>query len=110
MPDEDFVVNLNSEFKCGIAVLRARIELLEQDLSQALHLLYGLLVIVAACPESEFKRQTLRTVKAKFFQMPQGWPVGRGLIELDAQSGHILESKGVPLSRWVYEPRGRWNG
>jgi hypothetical protein len=85
--------------------LRARLELLEQDLSEAVHLIYWWLVSVAACQESEFRREGVRALRAKFFQMPQGCPLGERLIELDKQNGYLLESKGILLSRWVYEPR-----
>lgn len=90
--------------------LRTRVEILEQDLSQSTHLLYWWLVSVAACPKSQFREQALAALRAKFLQMSQGCPLGKRLIELDEQNGGLLESKGILLSHWVYEPRGRWNG
>ena len=87
--------------------LRARHELLEQDLSQAVHLLYCWLVWVAKSPASEFRQRTLGMLQAKFLQMPQGCPLGRALIDLDQQFGGTLESYGVRLERWVFEPRER---
>lgn len=90
--------------------LRGRIELLENDLSQAVHLLYNWLVWVATSPESELRQRTLAFQRAQFFQLPQGFNLGRALVDLDAQFGNKLESHGVNLKRWVYEPRERRNG
>jgi hypothetical protein len=90
--------------------LRVRVEVLEQDLSEAVHLLYCSLVWVATSPVSEFKQRTLALLKAKFLQMPQGFRLGQTLIELDRQFGSPLESLGVSLERWVFEPRERSNG
>jgi hypothetical protein len=93
-----------------LSVLRGRIELLEHDLSQAVHLLYNWLVWVAASPESELRGRTLAFQRTKFFQLPQGSCLGRELIKLDKQFGNKLESHGVNLERWVYESREkcRW--
>jgi hypothetical protein len=88
-----------------LITLRIRVENLEQDLSQAVHLLYCWLVWVATSPRSEFKQRTLGLLKAKFLQMPQGFRLGQALIELDRQFGSKLESNDVSLERWVYEPR-----
>jgi hypothetical protein len=85
--------------------LRVRVEVLEQDLSEAVHLIYCWLVWVATSPDSEFKLRTLGLLKAKFLQMPQGFVLGRALIDLDRQCGSPLESNGVSLERWVYDPR-----
>jgi hypothetical protein len=60
--------------------LRVRVEVLERDLSEAIHLLYCWLVWVAKSPDSEFKLRTLGLVKAKFLQMPQGFVLGRALM------------------------------
>ena len=90
--------------------LRVRVEVLEQDLSEAVHLIYCWLVWVATSPDSEFKQRTLGLLKAKFLQMPQGFVLGRALIDLDRQCGSPLESHGVSLERWVFEPRERSNG
>ena len=85
--------------------LRVRVEVLEQDLSEAVHLIYCWLMWVAKSPESEFKMRTLGLLKAKFLQMPQGFVLGRALIDLDRQCGSPLESHGVSLERWVFQPR-----
>ena len=90
--------------------LRVRVEILEQDLSSAVHLLHCWLVWVATSPESEFRQRTLALFVAKFLQMPQGFCLGRALIELDKQFGSPLESYGVSLERWVFQPRERSNG
>ena len=87
--------------------LRVRVETLEQDLSEAVHLIYCWLIWVATSPESEFKLRTLGLLKAKFLQMPQGFVLGRALIDLDRQCGSPLESNGVSLERWVFQPRER---
>lgn len=87
--------------------LRTQVEILEQDLSQATHLFYCLFVWIAASSESEFKQQTLALLRAKFLQMPQGFSLGQALISLDKQFGNKLESHGINLDRWVYEPRER---
>ena len=88
-----------------IVSLRVRVEILEQDLSEAVHLLYCWLVWVVTSPDSEFKQRTLALVRAKFFQMPQVFCLGRALIDLDKQFGSPLESNGVSLERWVFQPR-----
>ena len=88
-----------------LIMLRVRVELLEQDLSEATHLIYCWLVWVATSAESDFKQKTLGLQRAKFLQLPQGSRLGRALIDLDKQFGHELESHGVNLERWVYEPR-----
>ena len=90
--------------------LRVRVEVLEQDLSDAVHLIYCWLVWIATSPDSEFKQRTLGLVKAKFLQMPQGFVLGRALIDLDKQFGSPLESHGVNLERWVYQSRERSDG
>jgi hypothetical protein len=90
--------------------LRVRVEVLEQDLSEAVHLIYCWLVWVATSPDSEFKQRTLGLLRAKFLQMPQGFVLGRALIDLDKQFGSPLESNGLSLERWVFEPRERSNG
>jgi hypothetical protein len=89
--------------------LHARAESLEQDLSDALHLLYSMLVWLSAAADSDFQR-AIAMFRAKIFQMPQGFRVGQQLIELDRQFDCLLESKGVRLQRWVYEPRKGPNG
>ena len=89
--------------------LRARVEILEQDLSEATHLLYCWLISAAESPACEFKDRMLGTIKAKFLQMPQGFALGRALIDLDGQFGGALQAYGVILERWVFEPRERPN-
>ena len=89
---------------------RARIEYLEQDLSEALHLFYAVLTWIFGSAPEEFLQRMRRQVHAKFHQMPQGCRIGQQLIELDAQSGGLLETHGVWLSRWVYEPREKCSG
>ena len=90
--------------------LRVRVEVLEQDLSEAVHLIDRWLMWVAKSPESEFKLRTLGLLKAKFLQMPQGFVLGRALIDLDRQCGSPLESHGLSLERWVFQSRERSNG
>jgi hypothetical protein len=90
--------------------LRVRVAVLEQDLSEATHLLYCWFVWIATSTESEFRRRALALLRMKFLQLPQGSSLGKALVDLDAQFGNKLESHGVNLKRWVYEPRGRWNG
>jgi hypothetical protein len=90
--------------------VRAQNEYHEQDLSVALHLFYTTLawIFTTASPEQAERLRGL--VHAKIHQMPQGCRIGQQLIELDAQSGGLLETHGVWLSRWVYEPREKCNG
>ena len=90
--------------------LRVRVGALEQDLSEAVHMLHCWLIWVATSPSSEFKQRTLALLKAKFLQMPQGFRLGQTLIELDKQFGSPLENHGVSLERWVFQPRERSNG
>jgi len=89
---------------------RVKVKCLEQDLSDALHLMYALTLWTAsyACPAC--RRNAIAMLRAKFHQMPQGFRVGQRLIELDEQFGRRLETAGAHLERWVYEPWGRWNG
>jgi hypothetical protein len=103
-------VNSEREAVSELVGLRVRVEVLEQDLSEAVHLIYCWMVWVATSPESEFKLRTLGLLKAKFLQMPQGFVLGRALIDLDRQCGSPLESNGVSLERWVFESRERSNG
>jgi hypothetical protein len=98
-------VNSEREAVSELVNLRVRVEVLEQDLSEAVHMLHCWLIWVATSPESEFKQRTLALFKAKFLQMPQGFRLGQTLIELDKQFGNPLESLGVSLERWVFQPR-----
>ena len=103
-------MNSEREAVSELVNLRVRVEVLDQDLSEAVHLLHCWLIWVATSPESEFKQRTLALMKAKFLQMPQGFRLGRTLIELDRQFGSPLESHDVSLERWVFQPRERSNG
>ena len=98
-------MNSEREALSELVGLRVRVEVLEQDLSEAVHMIHGWLIWVTTSPESEFKQRTLALLKAKFLQMPQGFVLGRALIDLDRQFGSPLESNGVSLERWVFEPR-----
>lgn len=75
--------------------LRVRHELLEQDLSEAIHLLYDWVIWVAKSPTSDFRQQALAMLRAKFLQMPQGWVLGQRLIEMDEQTGRPDVAKGL---------------
>lgn len=89
---------------------RVRADQLEQELSDAIHLLYGIIAwnLIDASPDTRSK--IARSVHLKLLQFPQGCPIGRRLIELDEQFGGLLETKGIWLKRWVYEPREKANG
>jgi hypothetical protein len=87
--------------------LRARIEEVEQDRSDAVHLLYCFFVWIATSSDSDFKQRTLGLLRAKFLQFPQGFRLGQALINIDQEFGSKLESHGVNLKRWVNEPRRR---
>src|SRR5258708_28191774 len=89
----------------ALAQARGQIEYLEQDLSQAVHLFYVTLgwMLKIASPDQANRLRSL--LHAKLFQLPQGSLIGKELIKLDEQSGGLLETHGVWLSRWVYEPR-----
>jgi hypothetical protein len=92
----------------SIIRLRVRAEELEQDLSCALHLLYGLLALIPRSSPIDGS-QIAGIMRFKILQLPQGCRVGRRLIELDEQRGGLLEGKGIWLKRWVYESRERGN-
>ena len=89
--------------------LRVHEQRLVPDLSEAVHLFNCTLFWVATLPETDFKRSTLAFVRAKFYQMPQASRLGQMFIDLDKQFGNPLESNGINLERWVFEPRGRWH-
>jgi len=103
-------VDSERESPSELVGLRVRVEVLEQDLSEAIHMLHCWLLLVATSPSSEFKQRTLALLKAKFLQMPQGFVLGRALIDLDRQCGSPLESHGVHFERWVFQSRERSNG
>jgi len=87
--------------------LRVEVESLERDLLQAIHILYGLLMFLAVFGDPEFLEKAGRVIHQKILQIPQGGRVGRLLIEMDEQNGNILDSHGIRLGLWVYEPRDR---
>lgn len=89
--------------------LRVREQCVQQDLSEVVHLFYSVLLWISGQTESDFRRCTLAFIGAKFKQTPQASPLGQMFIDLDRQFGNPLESNGVNLERWVFEPRGRWN-
>jgi len=88
-----------------LCTLRARNEFLEQDLSCVLHLYYCFIVNVFTFAPGGLAKDCRRALHAKILRLPQGCPIGKRLIELDQQFGGLLETKGVWLKRWVYEPR-----
>src|SRR6267378_5802195 len=95
----------NEDIVLVLAAARARTEYFEQDLSLALHLYYFTLtwMLTIALPD---QAERLRgVVHAKILQLPQGCRIGQQLIKLDEQSGGLLETHGILLSRWVYERR-----
>jgi hypothetical protein len=100
----------DSQLLSELIQARIRLDQLEQELSDAVNLLYGILVLSLKEAPTEVRSKVTRSVRFKLFQFPQGFRVGRRLIELDEQFGGLLESKGVWLKCWVYEPRERRNG
>jgi hypothetical protein len=92
-------------FDSDLVSARVRIFYLEQDLSDALYILYGLLVEIASQPQCELRDKALVSLRLKMLQMPQGFSVGERLIDLDRQFGNVLETKGVNLEKYVYEAR-----
>jgi hypothetical protein len=88
---------------------RVRIEYLEQDVSAALHLLYVFLSWTVQVAPGDLRIDIQKMIHFKLQQLPQGCRIGRNLIELDEQFGGLLESRGIFLKRWVYEPRVKAN-
>ena len=84
---------------------REQVEFLEQDLSLALHLFYVTLAWTITTAPLEQAERLRGQVHAKILQLPQGCRIGQQLIKLDEQSGGLLETHGIWLARWVYEPR-----
>lgn len=82
--------------------LRVRVDQLEQDLSDLLHLYHGTLLLLM---DGDSIGLRPAAVHFKFLQFPQGFRVGRRLVELDDRFGGVLESGGIWLRRWVYESR-----
>jgi len=64
-----------------------------------------MLVWIFTIATTEQAQRARGLVHAKILQLPQGCRIGLQLIELDDQSGGLLETHGIWLSRWVYEPR-----
>jgi hypothetical protein len=89
---------------------RSRNWYLERDLSVALHLFYSFVVSALNIAPDSFSRRICCLLHAKLLQLPQGCPIGKRLIDLDKQFGGLLETKGILLERWVYEPREKPNG
>lgn len=94
-----------SEFMAELIDSRVKIERLEQQLSDAIHLFYVSLSWILAIAPAESELKIARVIRCKILQMPQGCPLGQRLIELDEQNGGLLESRGILLSHWVWEPR-----
>jgi hypothetical protein len=84
---------------------REQLEFLEQDLSLALHLFHTTLAWTLTIARPEQAERLRGLVHAKILQLPQGCRIGQQLIKLDEQSGGLLETHGIWLSRWVYEAR-----
>lgn len=93
-----------------LCATRVRAESLEQELSELAFLFYGFLVLLLATGGAKIEKPIRTTLCSKILQLPQGCSIGRRLIALDQQFGGLLEEMGIPLVRWVYEPRGRGNG
>jgi hypothetical protein len=87
--------------------IRVREEHLTHNLSEAVYLLHCVLLWIAIQPESEARSCALALIRAKFHQMPQGSALGQMITNVDKQFGNPLESNGVNIERWVFEPRGR---
>jgi len=84
---------------------RVKVNELEKDLSDLLHLFHGLLTFIATRAQAGLKPALADALHFKLLQFPQGFRVGRKLIDLDEQFGSVLENGGIWLKRWVYEPR-----
>src|SRR5258708_38902239 len=86
---------------------RVRIEELEQDRSDALYLVYGIVIANLAIVPEDTRPHFTRSVYLAVLQLNQGCRLGRRLIALDKQFGGLLEEKGIWLERWVHEPRNK---
>jgi hypothetical protein len=95
----------NENVISDLCATRANLEFAQQECSDSLHLLHSILVWVFSTIPITFSQPICRFVHAKIHQLPQGCDFGRHLIEMDEQYGGILESFGVLLKTWVYEPR-----
>jgi len=95
----------NEDIVLVLAAARARTEYFEQDLSLALHLFHTTLAWTLTIARPEQAERLRGQVHAKILQLPQGCRIGQQLIKLDEQSGGLLETHGIWLARWVYEPR-----
>jgi hypothetical protein len=87
--------------------IRIRADRLEEELLESVDLLYGILVLTLSSNLAEFNSTFTSSVRFKFLQFPQGFRVGRRLIELDDQAGGLLEVRGIPLRQLVYAPRNK---
>jgi hypothetical protein len=98
-------MSTDSQLLSDLVRARMRADQLEQELSDAVYLLYGIIAwnLVDASPD--VRSGLARSVHLKLLQFPQGSPIGRRLIALDEQFGGLLETKGIWLKQWVYEPR-----
>jgi hypothetical protein len=93
-----------------LCATRVRAESLEQELSECVGLLYSFLVLLLSVGGHKVEKLVRSTLSTKILQLPQGSSLGRRLIALDRQYAGLLDEMGIPLERWVYEPRGRGNG
>jgi hypothetical protein len=93
-----------------LCATRVRAESLEQELSELAQLFYSFLVLLLSVGGAKLENQIRCTLSSKIFQLTQGCSIGRRLIALDQQFGGVLEEMGMPLERWVYEPREKRNG
>jgi hypothetical protein len=102
---EDLATGADDQLLSDLIQARIRVDQLEQELSDAVYLLYGILALILTDAPTEVLSRTTRSVRSKLFQLPQGCRVGRRLIALDDQFGGFLETRGIWLKCWVYEPR-----
>jgi hypothetical protein len=101
----DQAMTVDSHLLSDLIQARIRGDQLEQDLSDAINLLYGILVLTLKDAPTEVKSRVTRSVRFKLFQLPHACRIGRRLIELDEQFGGQLETSGIWLKCWVNEPR-----
>jgi len=93
-----------------IVRLRVRVDELEQDLSDAVHLLYGVLVLFMKLAPYETRSRLAGALRLRLQQFSQDHGIGMLLIDLDNQFGGLLESKGIWLMRWLRESPERRYG
>jgi hypothetical protein len=102
-------MSADSQLLSDLIRTRVSADQLEQDLSDALNLLYGILAVTLKDAPTEVRSRVTKSVRFKLFQLPQGCRIGRRLVELDEQFGGLLETNGIWLKCWVYEPRDSRN-